>query len=207
MKWIEILRKDDYALLQSESDTQYAVVSGYDPTQPENQQWSHGTYFTYFQNNPKKMLYLQSAYDCFMEKVNADYIPRCRLEELTTLFKDGLISDDRESAMEYFDEVCEMTEEEKVNYGTYKIGKFTQKFIDEFERVKDENESLKDYLVGCIESDEDLVKLGYHENEKFINDVIEEYESNLKYVEDGYSEIDAKDDAIETVSKRWLKEI
>lgn len=101
----------------------------------------------------------------------------------------------------------EITGEVKVNYGTYKIGKFTQKFIDEFERVKDENESLKDYLVGCIESDEDLVKLGYHENEKFINDVIEEYESNLKYVEDGYSEIDAKDDAIETVSKRWLKEI
>ena len=46
MKWIEILRKDKYALLQSESDIQYAVVSGYDPTQPENQQWSSGTYFT-----------------------------------------------------------------------------------------------------------------------------------------------------------------
>lgn len=113
MKWIEILRKDDYALLQSESDTQYAVVSGYDPTQPEDQRWSHGTYFTYFQNNPKKMLYLQAAYDYFMEKVNANFIPRCRLEELVTLFKDGLISDDKESAMEYFDEVCEMTEEEK----------------------------------------------------------------------------------------------
>lgn len=39
MKWIEILRKDKYALLQSESDTQYAVVSDYDPTLPENQQW------------------------------------------------------------------------------------------------------------------------------------------------------------------------
>ena len=37
MKWTELLRKDDYALLQSESDTQYAVVSGYDPTQPEDQ--------------------------------------------------------------------------------------------------------------------------------------------------------------------------
>ena len=35
MKWIEILRKNDCALLQSESDTQYAVVSGYNPTQPE----------------------------------------------------------------------------------------------------------------------------------------------------------------------------
>ena len=113
MKWTELLRKDDYALLQSESDTQYAVVSGYDPTQPEDQQWSSGTYFTYFQNNTKKMLYLQSAYDCFMEKVNADFIPRCRLEELATLFKDGLITDDRESALEYFDEYCEMSDEEK----------------------------------------------------------------------------------------------
>lgn len=117
MRWIEILRKDNYALLQSESDTQYAVVSGYDPTQPENQQWASGIYFTYFQNNPKKMLYLQAAYDCFMTKVNENYIPRCRLEELATLFKDGLISDDRESAMEYFDEVCEMTEEEKEWFG------------------------------------------------------------------------------------------
>lgn len=117
MKWIELLRKDKYALLQSESDTQYAVVSGYDPTLPEDQQWSHGTYFTYFQNNLKKMQYLQSAYDCFMGKVNADYISRTRLEELATLFKDGLISDDRESAMKYFDEVCEMTEEEKEWFG------------------------------------------------------------------------------------------
>lgn len=117
MKWIEILRKDNYALLQSESDTQYVVVSGYDPTQPEGQQWAHGIYFTYFKNNTKKMLYLQSAYDCFMEKTNPDYIPRSRLEELATLFKDGLISDDRESAMEYFNEVCEMTDEEKTYFG------------------------------------------------------------------------------------------
>lgn len=39
MKWTELLRKDNYALLQSETDTQYAVVSGYDPMQPEDQQW------------------------------------------------------------------------------------------------------------------------------------------------------------------------
>lgn len=59
MKWIEILRKNDCALLQSESDTQYAVVSGYNPTQPENKQWAYGTYFTYFHNNFKKMLYFE----------------------------------------------------------------------------------------------------------------------------------------------------
>lgn len=38
MKWTELLRKDNYALLQSESDTQYVVVSCYDPTQPEDRQ-------------------------------------------------------------------------------------------------------------------------------------------------------------------------
>lgn len=101
----------------------------------------------------------------------------------------------------------EIVDEIIIEDSLHKIGRFTQKFIDEYERVKDENERLRDYLIGCIESDEDLVELGYHENEKFINEVIEEYKDNLKYVEYEYSEIDAKDDAIETVSKRWLKEI
>lgn len=45
----------------------------------------------------------------------------------------------------------EITGEVKVNYGTYKIGKFTQKFIDEFERVKDENESLDNLKYGEYE--------------------------------------------------------
>ena len=151
MKWIEILRKNDCALLQSESDTQYAVVSGYNPTQPENKQWAYGTYFTYFNNNFKKMLYLQSAYDCFMEKVNVDYIPRCRLSELATLFKDGLISDDRESAMEYFNEVCEMTDKEKGWFGIeensplanskFENPMYNKGYDDGFSDAMNENES------------------------------------------------------------------
>ncbi|RHQ82505.1 hypothetical protein [Clostridium sp. AF22-10] len=116
MKWIEILRKDNHALLQSESDTQYVVTSGYDPTQPEDQQWSSGIYFTYW-HEARKASYLQAVLDCFRNRTESDYIPRCRLEELATLFKDELISNDRESAMEYFDEVCEMTDEEKTYFG------------------------------------------------------------------------------------------
>lgn len=116
MKWIEILRKDKYALLQSESDTQYVVASGYDPMQPEDQKWSSGIYFTYW-HEARKASYLQAALDCFRNRTESDYIPRCRLEELATLFKDGLISDDRESAMEYFDIACEMTDEEKIYFG------------------------------------------------------------------------------------------
>lgn len=74
-------------------------------------------------------------------------------------------------------------------------------FIDLERQVRD----MRDYLIGCIEADEDLVEFGYNENEKFIDDVVEEYESNLKYIEDGYSEIDAKDDAIRTVADRWAE--
>lgn len=68
MKWIEILRKDNYALLQSESDTQYAVVSGYDPTQPEDQQWVHGNYFCYRNDKEPKVKCLQEALDYFRRK-------------------------------------------------------------------------------------------------------------------------------------------
>lgn len=40
-----------------------------------------------------------------------------RLLELAIAFADGLISDDRESAIEYFNNFCEMTEEEKKFFG------------------------------------------------------------------------------------------
>ena len=76
MKWIEILRKNDYALLQSESDTQYAVVSGYDPTQPENQQWAHGTYFTYWDDTKRKADCLQNALDCFRSRTEENYVTK-----------------------------------------------------------------------------------------------------------------------------------
>lgn len=116
MKWIEILRKDKYALLQSESDTQYAVVSGYDPTQPEDQQWDSGTYFAYWGTNEKPCM-LSTALGLFRTRTETNYVSRDRLEELATLFKDGLLEDDRENALEYFSETCEMEDYEKEFFG------------------------------------------------------------------------------------------
>lgn len=81
MKWIEILRKDNVALLQSESDTQYAVVSGYDPTQPENQQWKYGTYFIYdgaWDVQNRKADCLQNALDYFRSKTEENYVTKCQ---------------------------------------------------------------------------------------------------------------------------------
>ena len=76
MKWIELLRKDNYALLQSESDTQYAVVSGYDPKQPEDEQWSHGTYFIYWNDVRRKADCLQNALDYFRNKTEENYVTK-----------------------------------------------------------------------------------------------------------------------------------
>lgn len=73
MKWKEILRKDDIALLQSETDTQYAVVSGYDPMQPEDRQWNHGRYFTYWNDTKRKATCLQNALDRFREKTEEHF--------------------------------------------------------------------------------------------------------------------------------------
>lgn len=95
MKWIELLRKDDYALLQSETDTQYVVVSGYDPTQPEDQQWSNGTYFEYWNDAKRKADCLQSALNYLKsrteEKVYGEkyeYTPREMAEKLMEFNRD-----------------------------------------------------------------------------------------------------------------------
>lgn len=74
MKWIKLLRIDDCALLQSETDTQYVVVSGYDPTQPEDQQWASGTYFKYWNDVKRKADCLQSALNYLRSRTKTNMI-------------------------------------------------------------------------------------------------------------------------------------
>ena len=70
------LVEDRYMLFASESDTQYAVVNDYNPTQPEDQQWSHGTYFTYWNDAKRKADCLQNALDCFRSKTEENYVTK-----------------------------------------------------------------------------------------------------------------------------------
>lgn len=93
MKWIQLLRNKNYALLQSETDTQYCVANNYDPTQPEDQQWSHGSYFTY-QNAMQKAIALTNALDEFRYKTEDDYLTYSRAIELATQFKDCALEDE-----------------------------------------------------------------------------------------------------------------
>lgn len=113
MLWNELLRNGNVSLLQSQSDSQYCVCSNYNPNAKEDQQYDGGTYFCYWGDLERKLYFLSAALELFRVRTERNYIPRARLEELATKFKDGLIEDDRESAMEYFEYECEMTEEEK----------------------------------------------------------------------------------------------
>lgn len=117
MKYEVIMEKGDYALiLRGSRMKEYAIVNRLDKAK-DSWAWTC-CYVNFGEFAPcNQAQALASCVDYFRSKTESDYIPRCRLEELATLFKDGLISDDRESAMEYFNEVCEMTEEEKEWFG------------------------------------------------------------------------------------------
>ena len=117
MKYELIMESGEYALiLRGSRMEEYAVVNGLNK---ETGEWGwtccYYNFGNYTQIDKAKALFL--ALDYFRMRTETDYIPRCRLEELATQFKDGLVEDDEVSAMEYFDEVCEMTESEKEFFG------------------------------------------------------------------------------------------
>lgn len=127
MKWIEILRNGDCAVLQNEEDTQYVMAWGYNPDAPENQQWNHGMYFTYWNDAEAKVKCLANAVDCFRANTEEDYISRGRMEELATLFKDRIAEDaidfgDSDQEFIYFFECeCGMEDYEMDFFGIPKV--------------------------------------------------------------------------------------
>ena len=122
MEYRILLQRGIYSLLETE--TGYIIICDYDKTQPKGQQWGYGIYFSHWnESNSKKVHALHNAIEKFREKTEENYISRCRLEELATQLKDGLIEDDEESAKEYFDNICEMTEEEKEWFGIEEGGR------------------------------------------------------------------------------------
>ena len=117
MQYEVLFEKGNYALIKRGTYMQqYAVVNGLNK---ERGDWAYTVEYTDFGKFSKitEIKALEYMIELFRYKTEENYIPRWRLEELATLFKDGLVEDDEESAMEYFDEVCEMTESEKEFFG------------------------------------------------------------------------------------------
>ena len=133
MLWNELLRKGNYSLLESKSNTQYCVCRNYNPNEKEDQQYDNGIYFCYWGDMQQKLIYLVEALECFRTKTEEEYISRHRLEELATKFKDGLIESDEEFTNEYFEEECDLSESEMewLGLGTedYEIGECEEEYV------------------------------------------------------------------------------
>ena len=119
MKYTVIFEKGNYALIdRGEKMKEYAVVDGLNK---ETGSWNWTCAYWNYEYDGKPMgnpaRALANAIDYFRYRTEENFIPRARLEELATLFKDGLIEDDEYEAMIYFDMTCDMEDYEKEFFG------------------------------------------------------------------------------------------
>lgn len=117
MKYKEILRKNNIALLENEAGTEYVVAVGYDPNGPENQQWGYGNYYPYWMNTDKKAAALASALEYFRYRTEIDYISRSRMEEISTAALHELKEIDEDSFTDFCEGDLDLTEEEREWFG------------------------------------------------------------------------------------------
>lgn len=115
MKNIIIAIKKEYILLFNEAENEYEIIKNLEII---NQGEYRGDVLNYYRNDIHGLF---GAVDEFIGLTEKEHIPYYRLMELATLFKDGLIEDDKDTAMEYFDEVCDMREYEKESFGIEKV--------------------------------------------------------------------------------------
>lgn len=96
-----IAQKKEYALIKMESTEEYKIVSDI----CADGSWAYTVCsWMYGKYGREEYLVMQNAIDSFRYKTENDYIPRSRLEELATQWKDTLL------------EECNMTEEEQYEY-------------------------------------------------------------------------------------------
>lgn len=113
MKYKLIMEKGEYALiLRKEAMNEYAVVRGLNK---DNGDWDWTIGYWYF----GKYSQITEA-ECLMAALNSfrcitedNYISRSRLKEIAIKALHGLIEDDKESALEFFEDNLELTENEK----------------------------------------------------------------------------------------------
>lgn len=111
-----IAQKKEYALIKMESTEEYKIVSDL----CADGSWAYTVCsWMYGKYGREEYLVMQDALDAFRARTENTYIPRSRLEELATKFKDGMFSCDldEEEYDEFFDDECDMTDDELDFFG------------------------------------------------------------------------------------------
>ena len=118
-----IAQKKEYALIKMENTEEYKIVSDI----CADGSWAYTVCsWMYGKFGREEYLVLQDAIDAFRARTESIYIPRSRLEELATKFKDGIFSCDldEEEYDEFFDDECDMTDEELDFFGMKRGGEY-----------------------------------------------------------------------------------
>lgn len=135
LKWIT--ERGNVALIKrGEKNKEYAVVRNLDTEEPfeSDSQWDNT--IQYYSDDIEG---LQKAVDCFRRKSEYNYIPRCRLEELATNFKDYVYDncDDEDEVAEEWCNEYELTENECNFFGigtAYSRDKEDDDYLSNMER-------------------------------------------------------------------------
>lgn len=121
--YVIIAQKKEYALIKMENTEEYKIVSDI----CADGSWAYTVCsWMYGEFGREEYLVLQDALDAFRVRTESTYIPRSRLEELATKFKDGIFSCDldEEEYDEFFDDECDMTDEELEFFGLKRGGEY-----------------------------------------------------------------------------------
>lgn len=121
--YVIIVQKKEYALIKMENTEEYKIVSDI----CADGSWAYTVCsWMYGKFGREEYLVLQDAIDAFRARTESTYIPRSRLEELATKFKDGIFSCnlDEEEYGEFFDDECDMTDEELEFFGLKRGGEY-----------------------------------------------------------------------------------
>ena len=121
--YVIIVQKKEYALIKMENTEEYKIVSDI----CADGSWAYTVCsWMYGKFGREEYLVLQDAIDAFRARTESIYIPRSRLEELATKFKDGIFSCDldEEEYDEFFDDECDMTDEELDFFGMKRGGEY-----------------------------------------------------------------------------------
>ena len=69
-----LLQNNGYALIETKGN--YIVAANYNPEAPFGQQWTNGTYYTFFGNTEVKPKMLAAALECYRLRTEGGYISR-----------------------------------------------------------------------------------------------------------------------------------
>lgn len=160
-----LLQNNGYALIETKGN--YIVAANYNQEAPFGQQWTNGTYYTFFGNTEVKPKMLAAALECYRLRTESGYISRLRPEGTgNDGFSDGANSIEEEQTnmgkiQEYEYTPTQMAE---------KLLEFNRDFSDSAEDIQNEKEYVAE-LFEKLQNSNEFNILAHYLDTMFMDEV------------------------------------